>query len=202
MRESFWIGLYDPQGDNTDEWVSGEPTTYTNWAAGEPNSNGEQYGELNPLFAPDQWNDRSDFSSEIGGRGIIEIVPEPNASYGIYQSSVDSGSGEDCITISGTSFAIKDALISGGEGNDTFNTGTGQGTIDGGSGYDLILLDFFNAATMTITELGHNGLQVVGSQDNLGNAEVWTQTILNMEQFQVGSNIFSTAENVVNFLQA
>ncbi|HEY9646231.1 MAG TPA: lectin-like protein [Chroococcidiopsis sp.] len=141
LKESFWIGLYDPQGDNTDQWISGEPVTYTNWASGEPNSAYEQYGELNPSFAADQWNDRDVYASEIGGRGIAEVV-----------GSMTGSPGDDFLYALGG-----DVTIAGGAGNDKIfgdvgddilrgdaNNISAQGkvggndTIDGGGGDDRI----------------------------------------------------------------
>jgi hypothetical protein len=49
----YWIGLYDPyRNDGSSHasnfsWISGETSTYRNWAAGEPNNgNGGEYGGL------------------------------------------------------------------------------------------------------------------------------------------------------------
>ena len=72
---SDWaIGLY--QADDCSEpagewqWVTGEPLTYTNWFAGEPNDAGfgEDYAELRKSANP-QWNDRPNWGA-IGA--IIE----------------------------------------------------------------------------------------------------------------------------------
>ena len=56
-----WMGLHDPQGDNTFEWVTGEPLVYTNWEpiTGEPSTLTEQCGHwfLPTIFGPDTWND-------------------------------------------------------------------------------------------------------------------------------------------------
>lgn len=120
--------------------------------------------------------------------------------YGVAESAIYGESGNDFFAISGTTFDIKDVLISGGEGNDTFDTGIGQGTVDGGSGgNDLIFLNFFDAQTMSIKVLGKNDLQITGTVDGQGNSLSWTQNILNMEQFQVGSNLFTTPVAVADF---
>jgi Ca2+-binding RTX toxin-like protein len=118
--ESFWIGLNDVNNEGVFEWVSGEPVTYTNWAAGEPNNIGdEDYGELNPSFAPGQWNDRAVFASEFGGRGIIEAI-----------ASTPGTANDDTFYVRGG-----DVAIAGGLGNDRINSAEGNDFLDGGEGY-------------------------------------------------------------------
>jgi Lectin C-type domain len=75
--EPFWIGLTDTQVEGVFMWVNGDPLTYTNWLAGEPNNPGvEDYGEMN-WIAPGKWNNATNLPP---GRGIIEFVPEPPGS--------------------------------------------------------------------------------------------------------------------------
>lgn len=56
-EEAVWIGLTDEYEEGNWQWVTGEDVTYTNWAEGEPNNNGdtEHYGEFN--IADGLWND-------------------------------------------------------------------------------------------------------------------------------------------------
>ena len=62
-NQDLWIGCNDEANEGTFVWESGEPFTWTNWYAGEPNNsaNGEDYGHwFNLQLAnPDgrQWND-------------------------------------------------------------------------------------------------------------------------------------------------
>jgi len=86
-----WTGLYQIPGSSEPfggwEWISGEPVTYTNWSAGEPN---DYYGSGDPenwcgyyirVQAPDRefpkhWLDVRDEQSF----GIVEVtsaIPEP-----------------------------------------------------------------------------------------------------------------------------
>ncbi|QQE65170.1 hypothetical protein GFS31_18550 [Leptolyngbya sp. BL0902] len=127
-----------------------------------------------------------------------------NVAYGLWQASVYGGAGNDIITVSGTTLAFKDSLIHGGDGNDRFEVGIGHGTVDGGVGRDLILLDFFEAQTMTVQALANNGLRITGTADAQGNLleAPWTQTIINMEQFQVGSHLFTTSQGAAAYLQS
>ena len=55
-RMNGWIGIYDPTFTENNQWVTGEPLAYTNWAAGEPANFGEQepYGVYWWGF---HWND-------------------------------------------------------------------------------------------------------------------------------------------------
>lgn len=57
----IWIGLTDDGTEGTWRWISGQPLIYTNWAPGEPNSNGvENWGHLWPVGISDvggMWND-------------------------------------------------------------------------------------------------------------------------------------------------
>ncbi|HTO70762.1 MAG TPA: C-type lectin domain-containing protein [Myxococcota bacterium] len=74
--EPLWIGLNDLQVTGVYQWVDGEPVTYTNWLAGEPNDFGiEDYGEMN-WQQPGKWNNATNLPP---GRGIIEFAPEPAA---------------------------------------------------------------------------------------------------------------------------
>lgn len=60
-----WIGLFREPGASEPaggwSWVTGQPIVYTNWMPGEPNSLGENHGEIFGAFgqgiAPGVWND-------------------------------------------------------------------------------------------------------------------------------------------------
>ena len=73
----MWIGLTDEAEEGTWVWTSGEATTYTNWASGEPNGGtSENYAEMN-WWGAGQWND-GDSTSKFPG--LIELETAPNSS--------------------------------------------------------------------------------------------------------------------------
>jgi hypothetical protein len=53
-----WIGLRRPQAGEPFSWVTGEPVSYTAWAAGEPNETGEACARLPTNTNPQTWADR------------------------------------------------------------------------------------------------------------------------------------------------
>ena len=115
---------------------------------------------------------------------------------GVLNSSVNGDHGNDTISISGSTFDIEDALIYGGSGNDTLDIGTGSGTVDGGSGYDVLAMDFFDAATMVFDQLDNHQFQITGTQDKQGNLASWTQTLVNIEAVQVDGTTLAIADYV------
>jgi hypothetical protein len=56
--EKAWMGLTDQAVEGTFVWANGDPVTYLNWHAGEPNgSTTENCGQIN-RYSPDHgWND-------------------------------------------------------------------------------------------------------------------------------------------------
>src|SRR5262245_38168310 len=67
QNRTLWIGLTDQAKEGVFVWTSGEPLTFTDWSAGEPNNAGgaleEDYGAMNWHFSHDgagvvgAWND-------------------------------------------------------------------------------------------------------------------------------------------------
>ena len=66
QARNLWIGLGDADRNGLFTWVNGEPLTYTNWAAGEPNRFGgtEFYGTI--VNWGTAWNDMPDLPGQIG----------------------------------------------------------------------------------------------------------------------------------------
>jgi hypothetical protein len=83
----YWIGFNDAAVEGTWVWSSGEPVTYVNWWAGEPNNmpstdgTGEDYAVLN-WGASGEWNDWNHTRPDYGRPyldGIAEVIPAPGA---------------------------------------------------------------------------------------------------------------------------
>jgi len=81
-RGYTWIGLYQdpvtgPPKANW-RWVTGEPLTYTNWSAREPNefSPGEDYGEM--MGEAESWNDVTSEGGVMGGGHLHNAIVEWN----------------------------------------------------------------------------------------------------------------------------
>lgn len=87
---TLWIGLNDVQNEGTFVWASGEPVTYTNWAAGEPNNNAgiEDWTHVYPPFQA-KWNDHIDVDFHWGypSFGVIEVPTTIAATFSSFGSS-------------------------------------------------------------------------------------------------------------------
>jgi glucose/arabinose dehydrogenase len=85
-EDKYWIGLTDREVEGQFTWVNGEPLTYTNWAAGEPNDFGgnQDFATIN-YSESKQWDDAFGTTSF---QGIIEIpAPDPSSSIALEQST-------------------------------------------------------------------------------------------------------------------
>jgi hypothetical protein len=138
-------------------------------------------------------------STIYGGIGSdtidISVTQAENikASVGALKSTIDAGSGQDSIKIRGLKLDLQDSLIFGGSGNDILDTGIGSGRILGGSGTDLIKLDFFNAQTMTLDQRSSNGIKITGTQDKAGGAVSWAQNIFEVESYEYAGAVYSAS---------
>src|SRR5262245_31535662 len=64
VNRPLWIGFTDQEVEGTYQWISGEPVTYVNWQANEPNNfMNEDYAYIVQdqsgiaVFVPELWND-------------------------------------------------------------------------------------------------------------------------------------------------
>ena len=126
---------------------------------------------------------------------------------GVESSQIYGGQGRDRITIAiepsqaasaddQLKYDIADTLIFGGADDDTFDVGIGTGTLNGGTGSDTAVIDYFNAETMSINAIA-NGVQIVGTQTRSGTVGSWTQNIVDTENFQIGDTTY-TAESLIS----
>lgn len=93
--DSFWIGLNDIDAEGTYEWISGEPVTYLNWDAGEPNqlSGSEDYCNMyNHFYGTGTdtgfWNDNLDAAYGVLAFGLVEVIPEPSPMTAVLVASI------------------------------------------------------------------------------------------------------------------
>lgn len=81
VARGLWIGLYDSALEGTFVWSSGEPVSYLDWAANEPNNQDglEVFVHLIWHGEPrsSHWNDLADTASFPGIplNGVVEIQP-------------------------------------------------------------------------------------------------------------------------------
>jgi len=84
---ALWIGLADRDKARRYTWASGEPVTYMNWSAGQPDNRPDDggtefYAHIWPQAhaAPGQWNDYGDGYTVLGFPlyGVVEIIPSQN----------------------------------------------------------------------------------------------------------------------------
>ncbi len=73
----LWIGLNDVKEEGSYVWVSGQPVTFLNFAADEPNNlgNSEDYVHMWSQFFDScgRWNDNRALVDELPQRSIVEL---------------------------------------------------------------------------------------------------------------------------------
>ena len=124
----------------------------------------------------------------VNTNGIIcegagsDILTGYGTSVGIQGGTIDGGNGNDYFKarriddkgnpVSKQGGAIADVLIKGGGGNDTFDVGYGNATIDGGSGWDKLILPDFKSDYI-----------IAGTSNNYTvKRDQFTLNVLNVEQ--------------------
>jgi len=160
--ERLWIGFNDAQEEGVWEWVSGEPVTYTNWGAGQPDNYGgnQDYASIN-WSSPGLWDDESFSTTQ---RGIVEIVliKGTNANNTITGTNdaeaIEGLGGNDKIIAKGG----KDYL-SGGTGNDNLNGGSGADIMKGDAGNDTYIVD---KSGDKVTEAVNRGTDIIKASVN------------------------------------
>lgn len=126
-------------------------------------------------------------------RGNLEDGNSTAGITGVDRSEIYGNSGDDTITVEATDFAdydITDSLLFGGGGDDTFDVGIGNGTLSGGAGEDVAVLDYLNSDAITVTAIA-NGIRVNGTQTKSGLEGAWTQDILGIENYLVDGVAYS-----------
>jgi Ca2+-binding RTX toxin-like protein len=106
-KEGLWIGLTDEVTEGTFKWANGEAVTYTNWAPGEPNNDGNQdYAWIN-YQNPGKWDDAGDTFNNFNFRGIIEIANSNDTIIGSTgNDTINGGIGQDTADYSTIGQAI------------------------------------------------------------------------------------------------
>jgi hypothetical protein len=144
------------------------------------------------------------------GNDRIEIVSETSEpftgekSYGAKGSKIQGGEGNDSIQVRtgiGGTLDIDDTLIFGGNGDDTLNVGIGNGTLNGGAGSDMAVLDYLSqtVADFTIAQV-QGGIEIAGNLSKVGGVgESWKQTILGTETYKVGADSYSSEQLLAAF---
>ena len=148
-------------------------------------------------------------NSDVLGRGGNDRIvitataqtPEEDASIGAQNSRIRGGGGNDFIKVvaeGSAEFDIQDVVLAGGGGNDTIDAGIGSGRVRGGAGNDVAVLSYFDASTMTITEIA-GGIRVSGTVSKSGTSNAWSQDILEIESFRIDDIAYTASDLIATF---
>ena len=117
LQTDLWLGLNDVAAEGVHVWVDGSTSSYTNWAAGEPNNstandpNGEDYVYMYGAQGyRGKWNDNDDARVSWQARihGVVELPAPPGP--GITVSNLVAG---QIFSIDGTNFTATGAAVVG-----------------------------------------------------------------------------------------
>ena len=108
-----WIGLSDPDsaGPNTFAWISGEPFTYTNWAAGEPNNLATEF--FVEMFGDGTWNNNVALDGAFPTLGYLVEYPVTGTTFTVTTTADDDGGGtlRQAILDANANGASRDAIV-------------------------------------------------------------------------------------------
>lgn len=132
-----WIGLNDAANEGEFVWTSGEPVTFTNWNAGEPNNAGgnEHFTEL--LSSNAAWNDQPDGGNGLGQHPIIELAPQGPSCVADVDDGSGTGTPDMAVTIDDLLYYL--GLFEAGDVRADVDDGTGTNTRDGAVTIDDLL---------------------------------------------------------------
>ena len=86
---SAYFGLTDEDTEGTWTWVTGEPLTYQNWHAGEPNTenSNEDYAMFYYKYSDGTWND-GDFGAKVVGDKVFICEWDTQQAYNAYLAQI------------------------------------------------------------------------------------------------------------------
>ena len=118
------------------------------------------------------------------------VIPlDEQSSEGIDGYEVFLGDGNDYVRARGASAGVKDVLIEGGAGRDLFDLHSGTGTVDGGRGFDaLVLAGDAHDYVFVAAGPGMGGIQNV---DPAGPTDLNVESI---ERFRFDDGVYSYGE--------
>ncbi|NEQ07383.1 MAG: hypothetical protein F6K37_15970 [Moorea sp. SIO4E2] len=186
-NQLFWIGLTDHTTEGQWQWISGETSTYRNWAFGEPNNytDDEDYAVLVSWFNQNWeqtwfWVGAQNYPNKVYLHGIIELPSVIQEIAG--NDSLYGGAGND--------------RIYGGAGDDLLNGGTGNDVLSGGAGADKFVLNIPTEGIDYISDfVSQQGDKLQISASGFGSGLV--QGILDVGQFVLGAAALDTNDRFI-----
>ncbi|HET7698804.1 MAG TPA: lectin-like protein [Vicinamibacterales bacterium] len=107
-----WIGMHDPDGsgDAGFAWISGEPLTYTNWAAGEPDNPGTEF--FVEMSADGTWKNSVALDGALPTLGYLVEYAVTGSTFTV-TSTADAGAGtlRQALLDANANGASKDAIV-------------------------------------------------------------------------------------------
>ncbi len=104
---------------------------------------------------------------------------------GIVDSTIDLGAGDDFVSARGDTQGLSEATILGRGGDDTFDLQSGTGSVDGGGGVDLLILEGDSTA-FDFTDNGGSSGTITGGPDG-----VTDLAVNRIEDFEFDNGTFS-----------